>query len=202
MRISMNKAITARFLNTICKLLVRPGKLGKNSFIAPPFRISNPKALYIGDNSSIGQYAFFVLCSEHNNVKYRPEFIIGNNVQIGNDFFIGCQKRILIEDNVLISSRVFIADTTHDYRDISRPVLDQPLTEGKVVTVKENAFIGVNACILPGVCVGKNSVVAAGAIVTRDVPPYSVVAGNPAIVIKRYSFKKEDWMKITPEIKQ
>jgi acetyltransferase-like isoleucine patch superfamily enzyme len=198
----MNRALAARVLNIVCKLLLRPAKLGKSSFVMPPFRVSNAKALYIGDNTSIGQYAFFVLRPEHHSVKFTPEFIIGNNVHIGNDFFIGCQKRILIEDNVLISSRVFISDSIHDYRDINRPVLDQPMTEGKAITVKENAFIGVNACILPGVCVGKNSVVAAGAVVTKDVPPYSVVAGNPAIVIKRYSFEKGSWLKIIPEIKQ
>jgi acetyltransferase-like isoleucine patch superfamily enzyme len=197
----MNRARAARVLNLLCRLLLRPATLGKNSFVMPPFRVSNAKALYLGDNTAIGRYAFFVLGSENHGVKDKPQFIIGNNVHVGHDFFVGCQKRIIIENNVLISSRVFMSDSIHDYRNINRPVLDQPMTAGEAVTIKENAFIGVNACILPGVCVGKNSVVAAGAVVTKNVPPYSVVAGNPAVVIKRYSFEKGSWLKIPPEIK-
>ena len=191
----MKKTTTTRLLNIFCRFYLRPAKLGRNSFLLPPFRVSNPKALFIGENTRIGQYAFLVLCTTHNGRDYAPRLSIGNNVQIGNDLFVGCLKNITIGDNVLISSRVFIADTTHDYRDITRPVIEQGLTEGLAVTIEDNAFIGVNACILPGIHVGQNAVVGAGAVVTTDVPPYTVVAGNPAVPIKQYAFREKTWVK-------
>jgi acetyltransferase-like isoleucine patch superfamily enzyme len=190
----MKKTLTTRLLNVFCRLYLRPAKLGRNSFVLPPFRITNPKSLFIGDNTRIGQYAFWVLCKAHNQRHYTPRFTIGNNVQIGNDLFVGCLKNITIGDNVLISSRVFIADTTHDYKDVKRPVIEQNLTEGQAVTIEDNAFIGVNTCILPGICIGKNAVVGAGAVVTRDVQSFTVVAGNPAVTIKRYDFEKKTWI--------
>jgi len=192
----MKKTTTTRLLNIFCRLYLRPAKLGRSSFILPPFRISNPKALFIGDNTRIGQYAFWVMCTTHNGRNYAPRLSIGNNVQIGNDLFVGCLKNITIGDNVLISSRVFIADTTHDYKDVTRPVIEQRLTEGLTVTIEENAFIGVNACILPGIRIGKNAVVGAGAVVTRDVQPYTVVAGNPAIPVKQYAFGEKTWVNV------
>jgi len=192
----MKKITTTRLLHIFCRLYLRPAKLGRNSFILPPFRISNPQALFIGDNTRIGQYAFWVLCTTHNGRDYAPRLSIGNNVQIGNDLFIGCIKNISIADNVLISSRVFIADTTHDYKDVTRPVIKQRLTEGLTVTIEENAFIGANACILPGIRIGKNAVVGAGAVVTRDVQPYTVVAGNPAVPVKQYAFGEKTWVNV------
>lgn len=192
----MKKTTKTRLLNIFCRLYLRPAKLGRNSFILPPFRISNPQALFIGDNTRIGQYAFWVLCTTHKGRDYAPRLSIGNNVQIGNDLFVGCIKNITIGDNVLISSRVFIADTMHNYKDVTRPVIEQALTEGQAVTIEDNAFIGANACILPGICISKNAVVGAGAIVTKNVQPYTVVAGNPAATIKRYDFEKKTWVNV------
>lgn len=198
----MRRELATRLLHIFCKFILRPGKLGRLSFVVPPFRIPGARALYIGDHTRIGPYAFFVLVHEHLGIRYWPQFTIGNNVHIGHDFFGGCQNRIVIEDNVLISSRVFMSDSIHDYRDINRSVLDQPLAAARPVIVKEGAFIGVNACILPGVTIGQNAVVAAGAVVTKDVPPYAVVAGNPAVVIRHYSSEQGAWVKTALESKQ
>jgi acetyltransferase-like isoleucine patch superfamily enzyme len=66
---------------------------------------------------------------------------------------------------------------------------------GKVV-IEEGAFIGINAVILPGVTVGRNAVVAASSVVTKDVPPFTVVAGNPAAVVKRYNVIDRSWERV------
>lgn len=184
-----------KILSFFQKLYLRPGSLGKNSFIMPPHRIVNPKGLFIGNNVRIGCYSFFVLCERYNDKQYQPKLSIGNNVSIGHDFFIGCTTNITIEDNVLISSRVFIADTIHGYEDISQPVIKQDLTKCSETKIGENSFVGVNACILPGVKIGKNAVIAANAVVTKDIPPFSVAAGNPAKIIKEYSYQTGAWEK-------
>ena len=192
----MKKLFVIRLLHVFCKIYIKPAQLGRNSFIAPPFRISNSKALSIGNDTRIGQYAFLVLCSEHNQHAYHPQLSIGDHVRIGNDLFVGCQNKITIGDHVLVSSRVFIADTMHEYRNIETPILYQDLTAGQPVLIDDHAFIGVNACILPGVKIGKHGVVAAGAVVTKDVPPFTVVAGNPATPIRQYSSATSAWQKV------
>ena len=100
-----------------------------------------------------------------------------------------------IGNNVLISDRVFISDHIHGYTDVGLPIINQKLEPRGSVRIKEGAFIGINSVIMPGVSIGKNSVVGASSVVTKDVPDYCVVAGNPARVIKKYDLESNKWEK-------
>lgn len=104
--------------------------------------------------------------------------MIGKNVIINKGATILSPGKVEIEDNVLIGPEVKIATVDHDFYD-----RHNLLHFGKV-TIKENAWIGIGAIICPGVTIGKNAVVAAGAVVTKDVPDNVVVGGNPARFIK------------------
>jgi acetyltransferase-like isoleucine patch superfamily enzyme len=109
----------------------------------------------------------------------------GKFIQIGKNVFINhaCSfldmGGITIEDDVLIAPKVNIITENHPVNPSDRKVLVP-----KPVTIKNNAWIGTGATILPGVTVGKNAIVAAGAVVTKDVPDNSIVAGIPAKIIK------------------
>lgn len=109
----------------------------------------------------------------------------GRHIQIGKNVFINhaCTfldlGEIIIEDDVLIGPKVSIITENHPVNPYERKMLDL-----KSVIIKRNAWIGANSTILPGVTVGENSVVAAGSVVTKDVPDNTVVAGVPAKVIK------------------
>jgi acetyltransferase-like isoleucine patch superfamily enzyme len=93
------------------------------------------------------------------------------------------------------SQNCFISGESHFYKDIFMNFLQQDLkVEG--VTIEENAWIGSNCVILPGVRIGKNSVIGAGSVVTKDIPPFSVAVGNPARAIKQYNFKTDQWERI------
>jgi acetyltransferase-like isoleucine patch superfamily enzyme len=99
---------------------------------------------------------------------------------------------ILIEDDVLIGSGVHIYVSNHNYEDPDLLISAQGHSPAKPVVLKKGCWLGANAIILPGVVVGENSVVAAGAVVTRSVPERVVVAGCPAKVIKTIEKKKKD----------
>jgi len=103
---------------------------------------------------------------------------IGKNVIINKGATILSPGKVEIEDNVLIGPEVKIATVDHDFYDRHN------LLHFSKVTIKENAWIGIGAIICPGVTIGKNAVVAAGAVVTKDVPDNVVVGGNPARFIK------------------
>ncbi len=110
----------------------------------------------------------------------------GRHIQIGKNVFINhaCTfldlGGIVIEDDVLIGPKVSIITENHPVNPDERKMLDL-----KSVTIKRNAWIGANATILPGVTIGENSVVAAGAVVTKNVSANTVVAGIPARMIKK-----------------
>lgn len=102
---------------------------------------------------------------------------IGKNVHIMYNFMAMSTGGIVIEDDVMIAANVSIVTNNHDFQD-------RPILTCKPVVVKKNAWIGVNATLLPGVTIGENAIVAAGAVVTRDVPPNTLVGGVPARHIK------------------
>ena len=110
----------------------------------------------------------------------------GRHIFIGKNVFInhGCSfldlGGITIEDDVMIGPQVNIITENHPVDPKSRKSL-----ELKSVTIKRNAWIGANATILPGVIIGENSIVAAGAVVTKDVPDNTIVGGVPAKLIKK-----------------
>jgi acetyltransferase-like isoleucine patch superfamily enzyme len=106
---------------------------------------------------------------------------IGKNVTINKGATILSPGRVVIEDNVLIGPEVKIATVDHDLNDRHN------LFHFGKVTIKENAWIRIGAIICPGVTIGRNAVVAAGAVVTKDVPDDVVVGGNPARIIKKIS---------------
>jgi acetyltransferase-like isoleucine patch superfamily enzyme len=108
---------------------------------------------------------------------------LGNHVGLGAFNFIGAQGGVSIGDNVICGPRVSFHAENHVYADPDTPIRLQGVTRQGIV-VENDCWIGAGAMILDGVHIGRGSVVAAGAVVTRDVPPYSVVAGVPARVIK------------------
>lgn len=123
---------------------------------------------------------------------------IGNNVFVGGNTIFDCVEQILIEDDVLISHGCLIADSdNHSLRyEIRKNDLvdwrnggghDWTTTITRPVRVGKGAWIGARVIILKGVTIGECAVVGAGSVVTRDVPPHAVVAGNPARVVRELS---------------
>lgn len=134
----------------------------------------------------------FMRVNKSKNVKIGLHTIISNkrNVTIGNNTYInsgmlfaGKNSEIIIGDNCLISYNVHIRTISHNYIDKKRLILEQGNFE-KTIIIGNDVWIGYGAQIMPGVKIGDGSVIAAGAVVTKNVEPYKVVAGVPARVIK------------------
>ncbi|WP_109694989.1 acyltransferase [Chitinophaga deserti] len=91
---------------------------------------------------------------------------------------------IIVEDDVLIGSGVHIYVGNHAFGDPDIPIIDQGHSAAKPVRIRKGAWIGANVILLPGVEIGENSVIAAGAVVTKSVPARVVAGGTPAKVLK------------------
>jgi len=109
--------------------------------------------------------------------------IIGDNVGIAQNCFIHVRGSVIIESNTILGPNVGIFSENHKFEDIELPVSVQGESR-KGVHIESGVWIGTRSIILDGVRIGKNSIIAAGSIVNKDVPPYSIVGGVPAKVIK------------------
>jgi len=123
---------------------------------------------------------------------------IGDNVEINDYVHIAAVLNIEIGNHVLIASKVFITDHNHgnytgdDQSHPMEPPKDRKLA-AKPVKIEDNVWIGEYVTILPGVTVGKGSIIGTSSVVTRDIPPYTIAVGIPAKVIKRYNEQKGIW---------
>lgn len=111
------------------------------------------------------------------------EPVVGKGCVIGWGSVIDCLGQVTIGDNVFFGHRVMILTGSHDYRLFGSDRQMKHI-KGSPVTIEEGVWVASGAIICPGVTIGKHSVVAAGAVVTKDVDPYTIVGGNPAKKIK------------------
>lgn len=125
----------------------------------------------------------------------------GNNVQVNDYVHIAAIEKVVIGDNVLVASKVFISDHNHgcylgvEQSDPLTPPVERPIVSSPVI-IEDNVWIGEFVSILPGVTVGKGSIIGANSVVSRNIPPYSIAVGSPAKVIKRYDFVCKQWIKV------
>lgn len=173
---------------------------GKNLHIGKDVKFGNRGRISFGNNCNIADHVVFAPLISNNGKEYASEISIGNNVHFGTQDRIACKDSVVIEDNVLFAAFVHVTDHSHEYHDITRPVaLQGVMGKGRVV-IKEGAWLAFGCHILSGVTVGEHAVVAANSVVTKDVPAYSVVAGNPAQIISRYNFENRCWEKCDRKI--
>ncbi len=111
------------------------------------------------------------------------ELELGRNIQINDNCHIACAKKIIIGDDVLIASRVFITDHDHDFTFDDGKPLNWPLTSS-VTEIKKNCWIGEGVVILKGVTIGEGCIIGANAVVTKSFPKKSIIGGVPAKLIK------------------
>lgn len=151
--------------------------------IRQPSRIRGYKNMKIGRGFTTGQYCRI---EANPGIDGSKTLFIGDNVQINDKCHFSAMLNVSIGDNVLVASNVFISDHDHgqfSIHDLSIPPVDR-LHICKPVIIEKNVWIGENVVILKGVRIGESSIIAAGSVVTKDMPSFSLITGVPAIVKK------------------
>lgn len=149
---------------------------GKHAVIYRSARMDTPpyRKFWLGDYSVIESF-----CCINNAV---GDVIIGDHTRVGlHNTIIG---PVTIGSHVNLAQGITVTALNHNFEESSKRIDEQGVTT-KPVIIGNDIWIGANAVILPGVSIGDHSVVAAGAVVTKDVPPHSLVAGVPAKIIKK-----------------
>jgi len=166
--------------------IVDAGKLtaGKGFIVEEYAEINclSTQGITVGDKVTIGSYALIRPTGKYGG-EIGAGLRVGNNSNIGPFAYIGCSGMITIGNNVMISPRVSIYAENHNFSRTDIPMKEQGVTREEVI-IEDDCWIAANSVILAGVTVGRGSIVSAGSVVTKDVPPYSVVGGVPAKIIK------------------
>jgi acetyltransferase-like isoleucine patch superfamily enzyme len=147
--------------------------------------IVRPDRLVLGENVIIHDHCVLYCAGSAPDYRRGGRIVIGNHVELAWGCILhGGGAQIILRDFAILGAGAVLVSEMYSYRDPSRPARLQTKLMGDIV-VEENATVGANAVILPGVTIGRSAIVGAGAVVTRDIPPFSVAVGVPARVIKR-----------------
>lgn len=170
--------------------------LGRHTKIRYCHRISLGKTISIGDNVEINALSKKGIVMGNNISIHRNTIIectgvirelgeglvVGNNVGFAENCFIQVRGNVTIGSNVMFGPGVSVFSENHGFLNLDIPMIDQPSSR-KDVVIEDDVWLGANSIILYGVTIGKGSIIAAGAVVSKDVPPFSVAAGVPARII-------------------
>lgn len=204
-RLESKQTIHMSFMNFIRKIRNRFRRIyyskvmntcGQN-FNTGGVTVNNPQCIYLGKGVGIGDDTFLGPVTQYAGVAYNPKIVIGDGTWVGKHCSIAAIDRVEIGKHVLFAGYVHITDHSHGYEDIEKPIAPQRLITKGPVIIEDDCWLGFSCEILSGVHIGKHCIVAARAVVTKDVPSYSIVAGNPARIVKQYNFKTKKWEKVT-----
>jgi len=163
------------------------GYLGENSIIAfPPTAIDGERSIHIGAGTLVASWATLAAGYVPDDPDTPPRaLVIGERCVIGLRSGIIAHQSVEIGDDVWLGQDVFITDGNHGYEDLDAPIGSQKGTV-EPVSIGDNSWIGHGAIILAGSRIGRNAIVAAGAVVRGEVPDYSIAAGVPARIVRRF----------------
>ncbi len=157
-------------------------RFGSSSRIEPLTALNHPNCIEIGERVHIREQAW-INCLPRADGK--PTLVIKEGAYVGRFAHFNAFNEMIIEEDVMIADRVYIADVDHYYKDPQVPILRQGDQVKGPVRLKKGCWIGTGAVILPGVTVGKNAVVGPNTVLHKDVPDFGMAYGNPAKVINR-----------------
>jgi acetyltransferase-like isoleucine patch superfamily enzyme len=171
--------------------------IGKGVSVHSTCDLSRSRASYmkIGHHVTLGREVWLnipnvSICNE-------SAIIIEDGCGIGRRSVISAKNQIHIQENVIFGPSVLVMDHNHAFEDVTIPIAQQPMTPGGTIRIEQGCWIGFGAAIICSggeLVIGRGSVVGANSVVSRSVPAYSVVSGNPARIVKQYDPVKNAWV--------
>lgn len=192
------------YYQRICKLIYGLMVFGRKDIcIFPDTRLGGIDHMRIGKGVTAGRGLWLEAVTDYPAAGqvFSPELIIGDRVNVGEYVHIGCNHRIVIGDDVLMGSKIYITDHNHGvYRgDNSEspnvPPTERGLTANESVEIGDRCWIGEFVTILPGVIIGEGCIIGSHSTVTHDIPANTIAVGCPAQVLKIWDEEKRQWIR-------
>ena len=184
----------------------RFGRSGRGIAIGDHFQAYAPERIQVGNGVVIANRVTLRALTAYPWSQppqfFTPELVLEDNCFLNHGTQISCARRIVIGTNVLIAENCYVADHNHGYRNPDLSIRAQPLETPGEVQIGADSWIGANCCLAGNLRIGRHCVVGANSVVTANVPDYSVVAGAPARILKRFDREKCAWLKEEPPLIQ
>ena len=188
-----NKYSASEFVATAFALICTKIFYKHARLIRRPVYMRGKSSFSYGEGLTTGHACRFDLAGED-----RKTLIIGKHCEIGDNVHIVAHEQVVIGDNCLMASKIFISDTNHgNYSGKEQSSPETPPNMRRLstnpVSIGDNVWIGENVCILPGVTIGNGCIIGANSVVNRDIPENCIAAGAPAKVVKKYNMFSQSW---------
>jgi acetyltransferase-like isoleucine patch superfamily enzyme len=161
-----------------------------------PIIIRGKKHIDFGSKLTIGVGCRF---EAYNNQKSKKSLIFGKNIQLNDYVHITAMNNVVIGDNVLMASKIYISDCSHGFysgEEMDSSPEQHPIDRSyniSEVVIEDNVWLGEFVSVLPGVTIGKGAIIGSNSVVTKDIPANTIAVGSPAKVIKKYNFETKKW---------
>lgn len=175
------------------KLLFLKKSIGKNVYIDKTVHVTGWNSISIGNNTAISEYTWI---NVNNRIPNHKHIVIGDNCYIGRRNFFSSGWLIELGDYVMTGLDCKFMGSDHVFKSPMQPYISTGTTNDKIIKLGSNVWLGADVTVIGHVTIGHGSIIGAGSLVNKDIPPFSIAVGNPCKVIKRYDFKMNKWMKV------
>lgn len=199
----MNYSIS-EIIKNIYSLMLTKAFYNKARLIRRPFYIRGKSNFLYGQGLTTGYNCRFDINNVTSDGKNNADkkLIIGSNCKIGDNVHIVATERVIIGDDCLMASKIFISDTNHGNYGGAFPVTgpetipDSRALVTNPVSIGDRVWIGENAVILPGVSIGSGVIIGANSVVNKNIPDNTIIGGSPAKVLKVWSEDSKSWKRV------
>ncbi|MBL6657919.1 MAG: acyltransferase [Flavobacteriales bacterium] len=168
-------------------------KMGRKSILCMPFSVNGAKYISIESEVYIKPNSWLLALDD--DASTNEKLSIGSKTYIGRNVHIVAIKGVHISSDVLISDNVYLADNYHHFENGNKPYKDQGVGFKKEVLIGQGSWLGENVCVLSS-HIGKQCIIGANSVVTKDIPDYSMAVGTPAKVIKKFDYTTNCWIEV------
>jgi acetyltransferase-like isoleucine patch superfamily enzyme len=155
---------------------------GTKTILILPIRVSGERRMALGDRDFVGAGSWLQTLPDGHNDSIAIR--IGDGTSIAAGCVISAARSVIVEEDVLIATNVYISDHIHRYTDTDKPIRAQGIDKIRPVLVKRGAWLGQNVVVCSGVTIGKGAVIGANSVVNQNIPDFTVAVGTPARVVK------------------
>jgi acetyltransferase-like isoleucine patch superfamily enzyme len=189
----LKRATFDRIKTKVNVFFLKRQNVGKDSYIDRSVQVLGWENVKIGNNSIIGEDVWINI--NHRNIK-TIGLAIGDNCFIGRRNFFNSGSSIEIGAYCLTAPNCSFLGADHLYTSPFVPYITSGITEGGAIEIGANCWLGANVTVLKDVKIGYGSIIGAGTLVNKNIPPLSVVVGNPGRIIKRFNMQQQTWVNV------